>query len=185
MNMWIQSKTTERKLSTPSSALATDLAAAFFAGHPVCVESVAWSSCQPVLLATLLAAAAVHMHFQPSAWPWFCKWVPAWLILLSACLSKATAVTAPIYVYILGVEAVAAQQSGTRARLRNYLRAIWHDPTLFCVTLLGGGNLYPSVLRSVRKPLPLSPLTSLSLLVHGRTLQLASRSGNLGFSRRP
>jgi hypothetical protein len=124
---------------TGFSALATDLAAALFAGHPICIESVAWSSCQPVLLATFFSAAAMHVHFHPSTTPWLRRWVPAWL-LLCACLSKATAITVPIYIYILDTEAVAAEPDRLRAKLRGYVQAIHHAPTLLGVTLFGAGN---------------------------------------------
>lgn len=121
------------------SGLAADLSAALFAGHPICVESVAWSSCQPVLLATFLSAAAMHVYFQPSPMPWSCRRASGWL-LLCACLSKATAITVPIYIYMLGTEALATKVNSPGTRVRNYLGSIRRDPTLFCVTLLGGGN---------------------------------------------
>lgn len=137
---FLEMRMQSRKNHCPaSSALATDLAAALFAGHPICIESVAWSSCQPVLLATFFSATAMHVYFRHPITPWSRRWVPAWL-LLCACLSKATAITVPIYIYMLDTETVTAEEDRPRTRLRSFAEAICCAPTLFCVSLFGAGN---------------------------------------------
>lgn len=131
-----------RDVSATSSDLAADLATALFAGHPICVESVAWSSCQPVLLATWFAAAAMCLHNHPSDASSHRKWMPAWLLLF-ACLSKATAITVPVYSCILDVESIVSERGcddRPRRRFLKFLQSVRCNPIRLCITLFSGGN---------------------------------------------
>ena len=83
-------------LLTRVRAPAAWLAAALFALHPVCVESVAWvTECKNVLAALLsfLAALAFLRHDEHGRWPWL---LATLLVFQLALLSKTAALALPI-----------------------------------------------------------------------------------------
>ena len=130
----------------PSSSpvLACSCATAIVATHPICVEAVAWSSCQPILLGMFFSVLAMHLQFQRSAWPWPCSWLPqpaAWM-LLCAVLSKATTITTGVFLIMLDVEVFdLSGKSGGRtpqARFAVYLKGFKRHVALILVVLLAG-----------------------------------------------
>ena len=110
------------------AALATSL-------HPVCVEAVAWCSCQPVLLAAWFSLVGAHLHLNGHGFA-------SAALLACACLCKATSVSVPLaFILYVACDYVVCAGNNPGAISYRPLRCVaavcWQRLDLIAVSLLG------------------------------------------------
>jgi Flp pilus assembly protein TadD len=97
--------------------LATVIAVAWFAVHPLRVEVVAWASCQPYLPCALgyLLAILAYLRAHPEGGPTRPAWLAASIVAFAAALLfKAVAVSLPVVLLVLDVYPLRRPDRGWR-----------------------------------------------------------------------